>query len=76
MKKSTVCTGRAAVGYFKNQRMLQLRFYDPTDELMATEFLSPRRAMEIAGKLLHAAHEALGDGVGADEVRYYDEDDV
>lgn len=64
--------GRASIGYLKNSRTLQLRFYDATDELIATEFLSPRRAIEIAGKLLKAAHDALGNGIGADDVRYYE----
>jgi hypothetical protein len=69
--KSTLCLGYAGVGYLANSRTLQLRFYDRTDELMATEFLSPRRAIEIAGNLLWAAHQALGDGIAADEERHY-----
>jgi hypothetical protein len=69
---SEPCLGYALVGYLANSRTLQLRFYDSTDELLATEFLSPNRALEIAGKLLKAAHDALKAGAGVDEVRKYD----
>ena len=68
---SSPCLGYALVGYLANSRTLQLRFYDPADELIATEFLSPKRAFEIAGKLTKAAHDALKAGVAADEVRRY-----
>jgi hypothetical protein len=69
---SEPCLGFAVVGYLKNSQTLQLRFYDRTDEIIATEFLSPTRALEVAGKLLKAAHDALRDGIGADQVRKYD----
>ena len=63
-------TGRVLVGYLRNRRSVELRYYtdDPSDEHMVTEYLSPARAIEVAGKLLLAAHQALTDGVPHDFV--------
>ena len=64
---------RGSAGW-RNTKRLELRFYDPTDELIATEYLSPTRALEIAGRLIRAAHDALKAGILADEVRRYADD--
>ena len=61
---------RTLVGYFANHRGLELRLYDEAEtDLIATEFLSPARAIEIAGKLLKAAHGALLAGAAPTEIQ-------